>query len=293
MKQVYVILLNWNGWRDTLECLDSLDKLDYPNYRILVVDNASTNDSVVQIHLTYPDVPLLVNDRNLGFGGGCNVGIQRALQSGADYVWLLNNDTKVDPHALTALVEKAESNSEIGAVGSVLYHMGEPGRVQAWGGGYVNLWLGVSRHHFVSPKGKRMDYLTAASLLLRGEALDQVGGFDEGFFMYWEDSDLGFRLRKEGWQLAVAEDSLIWHKESASLGKENPVLLRYFSASAIRFFRKHTYFSLIPILVGVGGRFVKRLVQGDWKEASSVLKGACDRRLYVSVERMLKRQNKR
>lgn len=277
MKQVAIILLNWHGWRDTLECLASLEKLDYPNHRVLVVDNASTDDSVERIQAVYPDIPLIVNERNLGFGGGCNVGIRKSLEDGADYIWLLNNDTKAELHALTAMVEVAEADPKVGAVGSVLYYMDEPEKVQAWGGGYINFWLGVSRHHFVLAPENRLHYLTGASLLLRREALEQVGLFDEEFFMYWEDTDLGFRLRKGGWRLAVAEGSCIWHKESASLGKKSPLLDQYFNASAVRFFRKHAPLPAFPILIGVGGRMVKRLILGDWKRASCVLKGACGR----------------
>lgn len=274
MKQVAIIVLNWNGWRDTLECLASLKNLNYPNYRIIVVDNASTDDSVTRVHDAHAGLLLIVNDRNLGFGGGCNVGIRRALQEGADYVWLLNNDTKVDPHALTALVEKAECDPKIGAAGSVLYYMDEPGRVQAWGGGYVNFWLGVSRHRYAPAPENRLHYLTGASLLLRREALEQVGLFDEKFFMYWEDADFGFRLRRAGWKLAVASGARVWHKESASLGKKSPVLDEYFNASAVRFFRRHAPWPLLPIAVGVGGRLLKRIFRCDWERVRAVWRGA-------------------
>lgn len=277
MKQVCIILLNWQGWRDTIECLDSLAELDYSNYRILVVDNHSTNDSLIKIKAAYPDIELIVNERNLGFGGGCNVGIHKALNSGADYVWLLNNDTHVDPLALRALIEKAESEPKAGAVGSKIYYMDQPNQLQAWGGGYINFVLGVSRHYHKPVPDKCLHYLTGASMLLRREALEQSGSFDEGFFMYWEDADLGFRLRKAGWKLAVAEKSCIWHKESASLGKKSAQLDKYFNNSAVRFFSKHAFLPVIPIMVGVCVRTLKRLAIGDWRRAYCVLRGACGR----------------
>jgi GT2 family glycosyltransferase len=114
--------------------LSSLEFLDYPDYKVIVVDNGSTDNSVAEIRKAHPQITLLETGRNLGFAGGNNVGIRYALEQGADYVWLLNNDTKADPHALTAMVEVAESDPRIGAVGSVLYYMDEPERVQAWGG---------------------------------------------------------------------------------------------------------------------------------------------------------------
>jgi len=274
VKKVAIIILNWLGWRDTIECLSSLKKLDYPNYRLVVVDNASSDDSVAQIQSAYPDIPIIVNKRNLGFGSGCNVAIRQALQDGTDFVWLLNNDTIADPRALTALVEKAESDLGIGAIGSVLYYMDEPDRVQAWGGGYVNYWRGESRHHLAPATEPQLHYLTAASLLLRREALKQVGLFDEKFFLYWEDVDLGCRLRNGGWKLAVAEGSRVWHKESASLGERSSLTTEYFNTSAVRFFRKHARFPAFPIAFGVGAHMVKLLLRADWNGIRYLLKGA-------------------
>ena len=260
---VYVIVLNWNNYPYTLGCLASLEKLDYPNYHIIVVDNGSTDDSVRRIRNAYPSVTLLKIEGNVGFAGGNNVGIRYALEQGADYVWLLNNDTRVDPNALTAMVSVAERDPKAGAVGAVLYYMDEPERVQAWGGGRVSLWWGISRHFTAPVPVERIHYITGASLLIRREALEEVGLLDEGFFMYWEDADFGFRLRKAGWKIAVASSARVWHKESASLGKRNPVMDRYFSASAARFFQHHAPYPVVPILVGFWGRLAKRVIRLD------------------------------
>lgn len=267
---VYVIVLNWNGWQETLECLTSLEVLDYPNYEVVVVDNGSTNGSAEEIRKAKPQVTLLETGRNLGFAGGNNIGIRYALEQGAEYIWLLNNDTVVDPGALTAMIELAEKDRRIGVVGSVLYYMEQPTKVQAWGGGRVNLLTGRSRH-LLAPGEPH--YITGASMLLRREALEQVGLLDEGFFMYWEDADFGFRLRKAAWKLEVAPNARVWHKESASLGKKSPILDEYFNASAVRFFRRHAPFSAWPIFVGVGGRALKRMARGDWKRVRAVWAG--------------------
>ncbi len=274
MKGVAIILLNWHGWQDTLECLGSLEQLDYANYSVLIIDNASTDDSVVRIQTAYPDIPIIINERNLGFGGGCNVGIRHALQQGADYVWLLNNDTIVEAHTLTAMVEVAEADPTIGAVGSVLYYMDEPEKVQAWGGGYVNFWRAEARHHFAPAPEHRLQYLTGASLILRRAALEQVGLFDEQFFMYWEDVDIGFRLRKGDWRMAVAEKSCVRHKVSASLGKNSPLLAQYLNASVVRFYLKYAPSPMFSIAVAVGRHMVKRLLHGDFKTARHVFRGA-------------------
>jgi GT2 family glycosyltransferase len=272
-KRVDVVVLNWNGWQDTLTCLRSLQGLNYPNFRLLWVDNGSTDGSIAHIRAAMPAVELLATGINLGFGGGCNVGIRQALAGDADYVWLINSDATVDAAALCALVRAAEDRPTAGAVGSVLYEADERTQVQLWGGGSVNLWLGRTQHR-LSPGP--IDFVSGASVLLRRAALENVGLFDEAnFFMYWEDTDLGFRLRQAGWQLAVAQDSRVWHQQSASLGKGSPLLDEYFTRSALRFFKRHAPAPLIAIGFFLGRMLVKRLLLGHFNRIRAVLKGAC------------------
>jgi GT2 family glycosyltransferase len=270
VKSVLIIVLNWNGWRDTVKCLTSLERLTYRNFRVFVVDNDSTDDSVSQIRHAFPNVAIIEAEKNLGFAAGCNLGIRRALQEDAEYVWLLNNDTTVDPGALGAMVEMAEADPKVGAVGSAIYSTVQADQLLAWGGGYINFWLGRSRHFLDSVPNNEIEFLTGASLLLRRCALDSVGLLDEGFFMYWEDGDYCFRLRKAGWTLAVAGDSLVWHKEQGTVGKKSTLLDTYFNRSATRFFARHAPIPFISIWVGVGLRIAKRIFLGDWKRARVV-----------------------
>ncbi len=128
--RVTCILLNWNGWQDTLACLDALKQCTFPDLTVIVVDNGSSNDSVVRIRAAHPDVPLLESKINLGFAGGNNIGIRYALAHHADYVWLLNNDTEPAPDALPALVSKALTNDRIGAVASICYYANAPSTVK-------------------------------------------------------------------------------------------------------------------------------------------------------------------
>jgi len=275
-----VIVLNYNGWRDTVECLRSLEEMDYPNYRTVVVDNGSADDSVARIRERFPAIPLIETGKNLGEPGGNNVGIRHALEEGAEYVWVLNNDTVVDPDALGAMVRVAEADPAVGAVGSVLYYMSEPERVQAWGGGRVLMWWGTARYLKGPAPKESLHYITGGCLLLRSRVLREVGLLDERFFLYWGDTELGFRLRKAGWSLAVAEDSRIWHKEfSGTAWKEfakgkSALTDRYWNASAVSFFREYAPIAPVPIVVGVGGRILKRLARLDWKSAMSVARGA-------------------
>lgn len=271
--RVFVILLNWNRWRDTVECLQSLKALEYSNVSVVVVDNGSTDSSVEHIRVAAPDVVLLETGKNLGFAGGNNVGIRYALREGADFLWLLNNDTTVNPSTLSDMIHSAQTQFRVGAVGSVLYYMDEPERVQAWGGGQVNGWMGTSRHHVQPVPDECLQYLTGASILLRRESLEEIGLLDDRFFMYWEDTDLGFRLRKSGWNLTVAPEAKVWHKESASLGKRSALLDTYFNRSAVVFFRRHSLFPPAPIIAGVGGRLLKRALRRDWALVRGVWTG--------------------
>lgn len=260
MKRVSVVVLNWNGWRDTLACIASLQLLEYGNFEILIVDNGSTDGSVAHIKRAVPSLEVLQTGSNLGFGGGCNVGIRHALARGAEYVWLINSDATVDAGALSALVQLAETDARLGSVGSVLFEAHDASRVQLWGGGRVNLWLGRSTH-CLSPG--RIDFVSGASVLLRRLALEQVGLFDEGsFFMYWEDTDLGFRLRQAGWTLAVASDSKVWHKQSASLGLGSILLDEYATRSCVRFLRRHAPIAPLSVALTMGRLIVKRLLVG-------------------------------
>lgn len=271
MKRVDVVVLNWNGWQDTLACLASLARLDYPDFRLLVVDNGSNDGSAAKISAAMPGVELLQTGANLGFGGGCNAGLRHALAGDAEYVWLVNSDATVDSRALSALVKVADQNPALGSVGSVLHEADKTGVIQLWGGGRVNLWLGLSRHQ-ISPG--MPDFISGASVLLRRAALQEVGLFDDqAFFMYWEDTDLAFRLRVAGWQLAVADKSRIWHKESATLGKGSPLLDQYFTQSAVRFFRRHAPVPFIPISLMLLRLLFKRLAMGNFVRVRAVLKG--------------------
>ena len=273
IPRVDVVVLNWNGWQDTIGCLETLQRQDYPHVNVLVVDNGSTDGSVDHIRNAIPTVELFQTGANLGFGGGCNAGIRLALARGADYVWLINSDATVDPGALSALVRRAGQDPMLGAVGSVLYDAEPPGQVQLWGGGSVNLWLGRSRHR-LSPGS--VDFISGASVLLRRAALNGVGLFDDAnFFMYWEDTDLGFRMRQAGWRLAVAEDSQVWHKQSASLGRGSPVLDEYSTGSGVRFLRRYAPIPFMSIALMLGMMVAKRLLQGEVGRARAVIKGFC------------------
>lgn len=273
--KVFTIILNWNGHHDTMTCLNSIKKSTYTNNQVVVIDNGSSEESIKAIE-HFDDFYILIKTGvNLGFSGGCNVGINYALEQHAEYIWLLNNDTEVDSNALLEMVSKAESDTRIGVVGSVIHDMSTINQIQAWGGGWVSKLTGRAGHYFTVNDEPHIDYITGTSMLLRASAVKDVGLFDEkSFFMYWEDVDLCCRLRKAGWKLAVANDSKIFHKKSASVGNNSPLLDYYYNSSAIRFYLKNYKNPFIPILVGTSGRLLKRLLSRDKNRIVSTLKGS-------------------
>ncbi len=217
-ERVAAVVLNWNGWRDTVACLESLRSLDEVP-RVVVVDNGSTDDSLDRIRAAAPWARLVALLTNRGFSGGMNAGISAALREKppVDYVWVLNNDTLAEPATLGRMVALADSDPRIGIVGGRLVEADGSGRVQALGGGDVHPWIGTTSLR-VTASQRAYDHLAGASLLVRRAVLHRVGGFDERYFFYLEDIDLSLRARRAGWRLAVAHDATIVHRLGASVG---------------------------------------------------------------------------
>lgn len=278
---VVSVVVNWNGWGDTLSCLESLVQQDYPAQHIVVVDNASTDDSVQRIGGAFPNIPVLVAERNRGFAAGSNLGIRYALGRRAEFVWLLNNDTIAPADTLRKLVGAA-ADVKVGMVGTVLRDFRDPARVQAWGGGSTTRSAAFVRHFEGPFELGQNSYLTFASVLLRRQMLETVGLLDEGYFMYFEDSDLCFRARAEGWRLAVAPDTAVLHKEGASnQSSSNPNgknvrLDRIVTASGLRFLDRYGQPRWIARPLFVLSRVGKRALKGNFEGVRAVLRGVRD-----------------
>lgn len=244
-KQVGIVILNWNGTEDTLECLGSLQQLNYTNYIVYVIDNGSSVPCTEAVKTSFPQVQVIELSENLGFAGGCNIGIRQALADGAEYVWLLNNDTVVDPNALTAMVEVAENDSRCGIVGSKILYYDKP-KVINHAGGRIHPWLGRSEHIGCGEidrgqfdKVRQVDYVTGCSLLAKKTMIESVGFMDEAYFLYWEESDWCIRAKQKGWQIKYAPRSVVYHKISQSLGQKSPIMTYYMARNTLVFLRKY------------------------------------------------------
>ena len=249
MKQkVGIIIVNWNGKEDTLRCLESLGKIEYDHLdlEIIVVDNGSTDASVGAIQKKYPEVTLLPLETNLGFTGGNNKGMERALQDGCTFCWLLNNDTIVDPGALIGLV-KAFSSASIGIAGSKIYFMkgrefhhdryteSERGHVLWYAGGKID-WNNIyGSHRGVDEidhgqydQQQKTDFVTGCSLLISRNCLATIGMFDDRYFAYLEDMDLSQRANLSGFATVYAPASIVWHKNSGSTARPGNSFHQYY-----------------------------------------------------------------
>lgn len=221
---VFIIILNWNGKEDTLDCLRSLREVDYSRFKILVVDNASKDGSVEAIKKEFPDIEIIVNAANLRFAGGNNVGMKRAIELGADYLLLLNNDTIVDKDFLTKLVDGAEVLPQVGMAGPKIYYHKDPKRLW-YAGGKIAWWKGWISHRGVREfdNGQyntigETEYITGCCVLVKREVIDKIGMLDEAYFIYGEDADWSIRASRAGYKLMYVPTSFLWHKVSVSSG---------------------------------------------------------------------------
>lgn len=226
MAKVYIIILNWNGLKDTLECLDSVYRLDYPNYEVILVDNCSSDDSVETIRRQYPQAILIENSENYGFCGGNNIGIKHAMRLGTDYVWLLNNDTVVESDSLTKLVEEAEQYSQTGLVSPVVHYYDSPDKIEFMGVhadfnhfGTTNV---MDAKELDDPRVQRNLILWGTALLIKREVIETIGFLSEKYFAYVEDCDYSFRALRANYRARVKLDARIFHKGARTTGNHSP-----------------------------------------------------------------------
>lgn len=247
MKKVAVIIVNWNGKDDTVVCLDSLKQMDTRrvDIELVVVDNGSTNDSVKVISAKHPQVTLLATGKNLGFTGGSNIGIRHAVSRGAEFVWLLNNDTIVHPDALQ-LVDAFDYDS-VGVAGSKIYFApgheyhkeryakSERGKIFWYAGGLVDWDNLYASHRGVDEVDRGQfdveidtPFVTGCSLMIRRSVIEKIGLLDDRFFAYLEDVDYSLRARSAGWRVMYYPKSMLWHVNAGSSGGAGSPLHEYY-----------------------------------------------------------------
>ncbi len=250
---VAVVVLSWNRREDTLACLRSLAAVSEPSLSTILVDNASTDGTVEAVRAEFPELEVLVNDANLGFAEGNNVGIGRALELGAEWVLILNNDVEVDPGFLRPLLEEATGRPDVGAL-SPLILFGPPSETIWFAGarydprrGYNGRQRGYGEQAG-SPFGEvwETDRICGAAMLVPRAVFEEVGDFDTELFAYYEDTDWSLRARAAGHRLYIVPAGRIWHKVSRSSGGESsPATLYYGTRNALAVSERYAPLGLV------------------------------------------------
>ena len=220
-SSVAIILVNWNGYHYTKKCIISLLNCNYNNYKIIVVDNNSSDNSRINICTKFPSVKYIQNKDNLGFTGANNVGIKWALKKGFDYIMLLNNDTEVDPNFLNHLIFAFKNNLNIGAVQPLILEYDNKDVV--WNGGgtidykfgrFLNPNRGLKKNNLI--RIKNIDWISGCCFIIRSQLLNNVNLLDDFYFVYFEDADLSLRITDLNYSLYIENKSLVYHHEGKS-----------------------------------------------------------------------------
>ncbi|MDB5525903.1 MAG: glycosyltransferase family 2 protein [Rhizobium sp.] len=328
VSKVAIVLLNWNGWRDTNACLESLLDLQNDHIGIFVCDNASSDDSVAQIRswaetglaaanarrlahgrqgFDFLDLSALPSDgqapsrlpeggldtitliqtgRNGGFAAGNNVGIRHALAGDFDYFWLLNNDTEVEPDALTWLIRRMEEDPQVGMCGSTLIYHGQRDLIQNWGGAsFIALkGRGIQLGERKKPSDPidrsaveaQLGYISGASMFVSRAFLEQVGLMQEDYFLYWEELDWATRARGL-FKLGYAPKSVVYHKVGASIGTNDfgdrsPLSDYYMARGRVKFCSRFSKISLPFAIADISRDALRWGARGNWSRAGLLVR---------------------
>jgi GT2 family glycosyltransferase len=303
LQKVYILIINWNNWEDTVECLESVFQGSYPNFQVICIDNGSTDGSEQKIKdwaggkitasnvffefnadnkpiqfITYdketaenggdPEkesslvhkgaghaLIFIRTGSNYGYAGGNNIGMRYVLKKGdGQLVWILNNDTVVDRDALSEMIAGIDNSPGVGMAGSKLLYFDKVNVLQSAGGCNLSAWSGNTRliANNQEDDGRwdepsEPDYICGASLLVKREAIENIGLMDENYFLYWEDADWGVRARREGYRLLYCPKSRVWHKEGGTGGGVNLTTDYYWTRNGL-FFMKKFYPVFLPLI---------------------------------------------
>ncbi len=237
------MILNTNRCQDTLACLESLQQNTYSNHRAIVLDNASHDGSVAAIQARFPEVHIINLTQNLGYAGNNNVGIQTALAQGADWVFVLNEDTILAEDCLAELISNAARRSKTGIAGPMVYHFDEPTVIQSAGGSLSQYWesnhIGQNEPDAGQYATRPVDWISGCAILVRREVIEQIGMLDERFFYYWEETEWCLRTSRAGWEIWHVPPARLWHKGVQRDYRPGPNVTYYNTRNRLLMLQKH------------------------------------------------------
>jgi GT2 family glycosyltransferase len=250
-----IVILNWNGYSDTSELLNSLIKVRSTEFSIIVVDNNSVGNDVEKLESNYKGfIKVLRCNDNLGFAGGNNIGIKQALEDRAEYILLLNNDTIVEPNFLEPLLERINTTEQIGIVAPQINYYDEPKKIWSAGGKISKLrGSGFADSNKLESQvnilDKEVEFVSGCCILIKKDVIENVGLLDENYFLYTEDTDFCFRVRKAGYKIYVTPRSKIYHKVNRSTENKFSTLPLYYTTRNRLYFAKKNFNGLFPVTI--------------------------------------------
>lgn len=309
LPKIAIVILNWNGKKDTIECLNSLKKITYSNYEIILVDNGSADGSVEMLEKEYPEINLIKNKENLGFTGGNNVGIKKALEHNADYVLLLNNDTIVEQDFLEKMVDVAEQDASIGIIGPKIYYYSLPYILWSAGGRYIS-FLGKARTYGINKIDRpeynvqrKVSWVTGCAMMVKKEVFGKIGFLEEQYFSNYEDLDFCISAERMGYKIYYVPEAVIYHKVARDWGGlDNPLYIYYQIRNNLLFIKRKIMFpkNIIPLLfllfVSIPRRSLSLLMKGEGEKVCYLFYGITDffkKKFYKTKLSFVKKQKKK
>jgi len=281
---VCAVVLNWCGEDDTVACVESLRQSTYQQLDILVVDNGSPDGSGARLQARFPNLPFIQTGHNLGYAGGNNRGITAALERGAAYVLVLNNDTEVDARCVELLVETAEQIGAGVVAPKILYHA-TPDIIWYGGGDFsVRRVMGVHREEGAADDPARRDsqpisFATGCCFLARADVVRAIGGFDESYFAYAEDVEFSLRVQKAGWAMRVDPRARVYHKIPVGRLDQTPFEIEQRDRNRRRLARQHLTAMQRAVFAAWfyptrGAHLLRYLLRGSRAQARAIIVGA-------------------
>lgn len=286
--RVEALVVNWNGLGVIGPCLETLLASDYHGLSVTMVDNDSTDGSVDFVRDTFPAVRIIETGDNRGYAAGVNAGAGVALDDGADYLFVLNNDVELAPECVSRLVNAASKRADAAFLGPLIYYHDRPDIIWS-AGGRIGWWSGHIHHVGIRERDlgqyegvRDVDYVTGCAALVSARAVREIGLMDTGYYMYNEDTDWCVRASRAGFAVVCVGDARMWHKVSMSSGGGlTPFKIYHRIRSSFRFFSRHARpWHWLGIAPSTAARslvfFVSQLMKGSGRNAAAVARGAVD-----------------
>ena len=279
LDKVAVIILNYNNYQDTIECIQGLQAIyNEREIEIIVVDNNSQNDSVKQLEKKLKDITIIASTVNKGYAHGNNIGLKNALAQGYDYLCILNNDTVIEEDFLSPCIEYLEGNSKVGFISPALVEYKQKDLVQSTGGDiFINKGIVTLKnyHKFLSslPRVIESDYIGGACMVFRSSLIDQVGLIPEIYFLFFEETEWCYRAKKKGFNNVCLTNIFIQHKGSVSIQSISGLQAYLMERNRVVFVKRNidSHLKFTRFLIYIYLRTIFRIVIGKEKNWEKIL----------------------